>query len=333
MNILLTGASGFIGRALYPALTARGHDLACVFRHRHRGWAKQAFPDCRRYFVHQMDDSTDWQPCLEGMDGVVHLAALAHMVSRSERERRRHQVLEVNYKAACHLAAQAALQGVKRFLFMSSIGVNGKSSGSDPFRETDRENPHNIYAESKFMAEEAIKETAAGSGMEVVILRPPLVYGPGVKANFFKLLKLVYSGIPLPFQGVSNQRSFICLENLVDAVCLCMAHERAGNQTFVVRDGRDLSTRLLVEKIAAAMGRRPRLFPMPEKVMKALLFAAGRESIHERLWGTLQVDDTRIRTILGWHPPVTSDRGIRETVRWYLDVRGSQTRPPGKGRS
>jgi nucleoside-diphosphate-sugar epimerase len=254
------------------------------------------------------------------------------MVVRAGSERHR-QVLAVNYKAVFHLAAQAARQGVKRFFFMSSIGVNGKASDGGPFRETDRAKPHNVYSESKFMAEEAIKETAAGTGMGVVILRPPLVYGPGARANFLKLLNLVNSGIPLPFKGVSNQRSFIYLENLVDAVCLCMTHEKAGNQTFVVRDGRDLSTCLLVEKIAAAMGRKPRLFPMPEKAMKACLCAAGRDSIHERLWGTLQVDDARIRTLLGWHPPVTVDRGIRETVRWYLDRQDARTSLPGNNRS
>ncbi len=191
----------------------------------------------------------------------------------------------VNHEGTRNLAVQAARQGVKRFVFMSSVLVNGSESPAGPFCETDRATPPNAYAVSKYEAEKSLEKIGAETGMEVVILRPPLVYGPGVKANFLKLLDLVYAGIPMPLGAIDNRRSFIGLQNLVDAVCLCLDHEKAGNQTFLISDGMDLSTPRLITTIAEAMGRHARLFAVPDRIMRTGLTLLGRKQIYDRLWG------------------------------------------------
>ncbi|MEE4365121.1 MAG: NAD-dependent epimerase/dehydratase family protein [Desulfotignum sp.] len=317
MNVLLTGATGFVGKALYQELMARKYNLTCAFRTAHKNRLQKAFEDCTPCFVDHVDKNTLWSPCLKDIDQVVHLAGLAHAVG-GKGSGGNSRCFSVNHEGTRNLAVQAAQHGVKRFVFISSILVNGKISTGRSFCETDTENPQNAYAAAKLEAEKSLKKIGANTGMEVVILRPPLVYGPHVKANFRKLLDLVYTGIPLPFRGVSNKRSFLAMENLVDAVCLCIRHEKAANQTFVLSDGEDLSTTQLVEKLAAAMGRQARLFTMPEKFMKTCLFLAGQDHVYDRLWRSLQVDASRIQTLLAWKPLVTVDHGIMATVKWYL---------------
>jgi nucleoside-diphosphate-sugar epimerase len=256
---------------------------------------------------------------MKDIDQVVHLAGLAHAAPHGVGFDRYQPFFSVNHEGTRNLAVQAARQGIKRFVFISSILVNGSASTEAPFCETDRANPQNAYAAAKFEAEKSLEKIGAETGMEVVILRPPLVYGPGVKANFLKLLDLVYAGVPMPFGAVSNRRSFMGLKNLVDAVCLCLGHEKAGNQTFVVSDDEDLSTPQLVSTIAAAMDRPLRLFAVPEKFMETGLSLLGQKNIYDRLWGTLQVDPVKIRTRLGWEPRVSVDQGLGETVHWYLN--------------
>lgn len=327
MNILLTGATGFVGKSLYRELIVQKYNLTCVFRKWHKKERQLSeFGTGNRYFVDDVDGNTQWSACMRGIDQVVHLAGLAHTVNGNDPDRHR-RFFSVNHEGTRNLAAQAAQHGVKRFVFMSSIMVNGKTSTAGPFCETDRANPQNAYAAAKYEAEKSLEKIGADTGMEVVILRPPLVYGPHVKANFLKLLDLMYSGVPLPFGAVFNKRSFICLENLVDAVCLCICHEKAANQTFVVSDHQDLSTTQLMQKIAAAMGRKPRLVAVPEKYMKICLSLAGLDHMYDRLWGNLQVDASKIQMVLGWKPRVTVDQGIRTTVQWYLSTRRHKRKP------
>jgi nucleoside-diphosphate-sugar epimerase len=331
MTVLLTGATGFVGNALYRELVCRGYDLTCVFRRGYgEGRLENQFRDCTRHVVENLDGNTRWTLCLTGVDQVVHLAGIAHVSGREGPAGRRREFFEVNYAGTCNLAVQAARQGVKRFVFMSSILVNGSQSSAGKWRETHRPDPQNAYAEAKADAERFLEKISAGTGMEVVILRPPLVYGPGVKGNFLKLLDLVHAGVPMPFKKISNNRSVINLKNLVDAVCLCLSHEKAGNQTFVVSDGQDLSTPRLITKIAAAMDRPLRLFAVPERIMKTGLGFLGQSAVYDRLWGTLQVDPSKICTRLGWTPQVTVDQGIEDTVTWYLDCRRHHRRFMGR---
>lgn len=320
MKILLTGANGFIGRALYRALLGRNQEISCVFRENKRGRVDREFDSCRPFFIADLNGDTDWKGPLREVGVVVHLAALAHMITKTDFELHR-RFLAVNYEGTWNLAVQAAQNGIKRFVFISSVGVNGKTNPGKPFSETDVENPHNSYTIAKFKAEQALREIEAKTGMEVVIIRPPLVYGPYVKANFLKLLNLVHTGVPLPLAGVSNKRSFVALENLVDAILVCMEHENAGGKTFIVSDGNALSTEELIWKIARKMGREPRLFPMPDLVMKIFFSLLGKQSIYERLWGSLSVDATRIQQELGWAPKISTDLALEKTVRWYLKFR------------
>jgi UDP-N-acetyl-alpha-D-quinovosamine dehydrogenase len=317
MKILLTGATGCIGRALYHFLLKQNHEIVCVFRANKRAYVKREYRACKFFFIDDLNGHTCWDDAFEGIDVVIHLAALAHMITKTDFEQHR-RFLTVNFEGTRRLAVQAAQKGVKRFIFISSIGVNGKSSQEKPFTEQDIENPHNSYTVAKFNAEHALREIEGQTSMEVTIVRPPLVYGPYVKANFLKLLNLVHTGIPLPFEGIGNKRSFIALENLVDAICVCVDHENAGGKTFIVSDGNALSTEALIRKIAKAMGKPSRLFPVPDMLMKCVLGLSGRKRIYERLWGDLSVDSSKIQQDLDWIPPVSMDQAIENTVRWYL---------------
>jgi len=320
MKILLTGANGFVGRALYRVLLEQEHEISCVFRKKYQGRVDREFASCNPFFVEDLDGQTFWKDILEGIDVVIHLAAIAHMMTKTDLEQHR-RFLAVNYEGTWNLAVQAAQKGVKRFVFVSSIGVNGKVNQGGPFTEKDLESPHNSYTIAKFKAEQVLREIETKTSMEVVTIRPPLVYGPYVKANFLKLLNLVYSGFPLPFAGVANKRSFISLENLVDSILVCVDHKNAGGKTYIVSDNNALSTKELIQKIAEVMGKRPRFFYVPYGLMKFFLGVVGKRSVYERLWGNLYVDSSKIYKDLGWVPRVSLDQGIDRTVRWYLKSR------------
>lgn len=317
MNILITGANGFIGRAVYRALATQNHRLTCVFRTKNRGVVEQDFAAATLFFVEDSDQHTDWGPALEGVAVIVHLAALVHLKPKKG-DARHQRFLAVNYEGTRNLAVQAARKGVSRFVFISSIGVNGSVTPGKPFDEEDVEHPHNSYAIAKLEAEKALRQIEAETAMEVVILRPPLVYGPGVRANFLKLLTLVHTPIPLPFGGITNKRSFMALENLVDAIGVCIRHENARGKTFLVSDSHDVSTRELVQKISKAMGRQPALFSVPDKWAGLFFRFLGKQRLYEQLWGDLRVDSAKIHRELGWVPRVSVDHAIRRTVDWYL---------------
>lgn len=308
---LVTGANGFVGRALVESLAVESIGTIGAVR---------AHPAAGQVSVGDIGPYTDWGSVLRGCDGVVHLAARVHVMQDHS-----HDPLAafraVNVAGTLNLARQAAASGVHRFVFLSSVKVNGESTGNRSFSETDIPVPEDAYGISKWEAEQGLWEIAEETGMEVIILRPPLIYGPGVKANFLKLMQLVDRGIPLPLASIDNRRSLIYLGNLVDAIKCCLTHPDAAGKTFLVSDGEDVSTPELVRRLAAAMGRPARLLPAPTQIMHGLAKLLGKQEAVNRLVGSLAVDSQCIRSALDWPPRYTLDQGLAETVNWYLQNR------------
>jgi UDP-glucose 4-epimerase len=225
----------------------------------------------------------------------------------------------VNVDGTEALACAAAKQGVRRMVFVSTVKVNGESTSGRPFTEGDMPAPQDPYAVSKWEAEETLRSVAAKTGLEVVIVRPPLVYGPGVRANFLRLMRLVEWGLPLPLPDTKNRRSLIGVENLADCLVRCVSHPGAANQTFMVSDGQDVSTRELVARLAPPLGRSARFLPVPGPVLRLAARLVRKEPALNRLLGSLEVDSSKVRRTLEWSPPVTLDRGLEATARWYLE--------------
>ena len=311
MRILVTGASGFIGNALCRELRVRGHVVRAAVRS-----ASGDEPDrLERALVPDIAGEFDRRALLEGIDAVVHLAAIAHQAADETAIRR------VNVEGAARLA-RAAAGRVRRFVFLSSVKVHGEESGGRAFSEADMPRPEDTYGRAKLEAERSLHEIAAGSGMELAVLRPPLVYGPGVKGNFLRLLRWVDSGWPLPFGAVENRRSLIYVGNLVDAIARCVEHPEAGG-TFLVSDEESPSTPELVSRIANALGRRARIWPVPVSWLRLAGSIARREEEVRRLVGSLAVDMSLARKKLGWQPPFTLSQGLAETARWFRAARQS----------
>ncbi len=309
MEILVTGANGFVGQALCERLIELGFGVRSAVR---REEARLA-TGTRKTVVGVIDGSTDWTDALKGMDCVVHLAARVHVMSDDAKD-----PLEEFRKANVHgtenLARQAAKAGVKRLVYVSSIKVNGEETSEHPYSEADAANPQDPYGISKWESEQALHRVAGETGLEVVILRPPLVYGDGVKGNFAQMMKVLRIGIPLPLASVENRRSLIHVGNLIDALILCATHPGASNKTYLVSDGDDVSTPELLRQLGMAMGRPARLFPCPEFFLKLIGSLAGRSAKVSRLLGSLQVDSSRIRHELGWTPPYTLQQGLLHSV-------------------
>lgn len=310
---LVTGATGFIGRALCAKMLRQGWKVRGAFRQ-----VKQDDPalDAMEWFrTGPIGPDTDWSQALEGVDVVVHLAARVH--TPDEPTAGSLEVFRtVNVLGTGRLARMARRAGVKRFIFLSSIKVNGEGREL-PYRESDPPDPRGAYGISKFEAERTLADIAGDTGLQTVVLRCPLVYGEGVKANFRSLIRLAGSGLPLPFNGVRNQRSFLYLGNLTDAIILCAVHPAAAGEIFMVCDGQDLSTPELIRMIARAMNRKPILFSLPCGVLSALSRFVGKQGDMDKFSRTLIVDSSRIRSKLGWKPPFTVEEGIRETIRHY----------------
>jgi nucleoside-diphosphate-sugar epimerase len=310
MICLVTGAGGFVGKSLCAALSMRGSVVRVALRS-----MQKRSDDFDDVVVGAIDAETDWSAALNGVATVVHLAARVH-VMKEVAEDPLIEFRRVNVEGSLNLARQAVAAGVRRFVFISSVKVNGEiSQPGRPFTEADTPNPQDAYGQSKHEAEQGLRLIAADTGMEVVIIRPPLVYGPGVKANFAALMRAVQRGWPLPLGAVHNQRSLVALDNLVDFIVTCITHPRAANQTFLVSDGQDLSTTELIRGVARAAGVPARLLPVPVWALQAGARLLGKGEAVQRLCGNLQVDISKARELLGWLPPVSVEEGLRRAMR------------------
>lgn len=317
-RILVTGASGFVGNRLVNELGAAGHGVRAVGR--------KSLLNLTDDFV-LVDDinaGTDWTGALIGVGQVIHAAARVHVMSEVAADPLA-EFRAVNVDGTLNLARQAAAAGVRRFVFISSIKVNGEQTDNRPaFAPDDSPSPEDPYGISKFEAEAGLQKIAAETGMEVVIIRPPLVYGPGVKGNFRSLLKLASLPVPLPLGAIDNHRSLVFLGNLVDFIIHASQHPAAANQVFLVSDDRDMSTSELLGCMRVAMGRRPLLLPVPGRLLWRCTELIGRGAIGQRLFGSLQLDVSKNKQLLDWTPPYTVEQGIAETVKDFLDRNSDQ---------
>jgi nucleoside-diphosphate-sugar epimerase len=307
---MVTGASGFVGRALWHELHAASRHCIAALR--------MSLPGCgdEQVIVGDIGPDTDWRTALQGIDCVVHLAARTHVLD--ERSADPPAVYRrINVEATRHLAQQAAAAGVRRFVFLSSIKVNGESTGERPFTAFDAPLPLDAYGISKREAENALRQVGADTGMDIVILRPPLVYGPGVKGNFLRLLQAVARGTPLPLASINNRRSLVYVGNLVDALITCIDAPAAAGKTFLVSDGEDVSTPVLIRKLAEVLNVTPLLLPCPPALLHFGAALLGKRAAAMRLTGSLTVDSTALRQALGWQPRYSLDQGLKATAQWY----------------
>lgn len=310
-RIFVTGGSGFVGKQLCRELLRQGLAVRIALRKK----AGAHFPPAAEMVeVGDITADTDWKAALSGIDVVMHLAARVHVMEDASADPLA-EFRKVNVQGTENLARQAARAGVKRLVYVSSIGVNGLLTSSGvSFSEVDEPNPHNEYAQSKWEAEQALHRIARETGLEVVILRPPLVYGRGAPGNFAQMLKVLAKGIPLPLASVHNLRSFVYVGNLVDALILCASHPAAVGKTYLVSDGEDVSTSDLLSRLGVALGRPARLFPFPASLLTLAARMTGRGDQIERLLGSLRLDSSKIRRELGWQPPYSLSEGLRLTA-------------------
>lgn len=311
-RILVTGPDGFVGTRLCARLLKDG------FAVRGAQFAPAPLPNgCESIVVGDLASVKNWPEALQGVNRVVHLAARVHIMNDDSTDPLaafRH----VNTEGTRVLAEASAAAGVKRFVFVSTIKVMGESTPVRPFSADDKPLTDDPYGTSKLEAEQLLTRLSQESSMEVTIVRPPLVYGPGVRANFLKLLSAAHKGLPLPFGLVNNRRSLVGVNNLVDFLACCLTHPKAANQAFLVSDGRDLSTAELIRLMAGALGRRPVLLPVPPLLMKLAGSLLGKRAEVDRLCGSLALDISKSRNRLGWNPPVSVENGLKETVDWFL---------------
>lgn len=317
MRVLVTGANGFVGAAALPVL---------------RGLPGVSTIGALRSFGPGMDDPQRYveigalgrnpvpAAALAGVDVVVHTAARVH-VMRDRVVDPLAAFREVNVEGTMSLARQAAGAGVRRLVFLSSVKVHGEATEpGNPWLADSPPSPNDPYAQSKYEAEQQLRVLAEETGLEVVIIRPPLVHGPGVKANFLAMMKLLYRGVPLPLGVTGNKRSLVGLDNLVDLIALCVRHPEAANHSFLVSDGEDFSTTDMLRHLGAALGRPARLFPVPASLLKLAAAATRKDEVYRRIFGSLQVDIAKNRNVLGWQPPVPARDALALTARWFLEA-------------
>jgi nucleoside-diphosphate-sugar epimerase len=309
LRVLVTGANGFVGQSLCPALRSQGHEVLGAVRDITAGTA----PD-NQIAVGDIHGRTDWTQALHGVDVVIHLAGRAHRIQ--DRGQAFSLYRRVNLEGTENLAVQAAREGVRRLIFVSSIKVNGEVTTETPFTETDPPNPKDPYAITKWEAEQALAEVSAATGLEHTVLRPPLVHGPGVKGNLLRLLHSIQQGRSLPLGAVRNQRSLVGVDNLCAALCLCASHARTG--TYLVADHETISTPDLIRILAKTMNRRPGLISVPLPFMELAARLVKRQAEFQRLTGSLLVNARKIHTELGWSPGKTLHQGLTEMAQWHM---------------
>jgi nucleoside-diphosphate-sugar epimerase len=317
-RLLVTGSSGFVGRHLIQQLQGSTH---LQVRALVRRLPDVSASDVEYVVLPDFSAVSPEHPAVQGVDVVVHLASRVHVMNDTEVDPLA-AFRQVNVGHTLALARSAASAGARRFVFVSSVKVNGEQTAPGrPFRETDPSAPVDPYGISKMEAEEALKALALETGLEVVIVRPVLVYGPGVKANFESMMKWLVKRVPLPFGAISNQRSLVALDNLVSLILTCTTHPAASNQTFLASDGDDVSTTELLRKLATALDAPARLIPVPQWVLACGATLLGKKALSQRLCGSLQVDITKAREVLGWHPPLTLEQGLEVTAQHYFSER------------
>lgn len=317
-KILVTGAAGFLGQRLCRSLVAEGYDVRATVRDFPEG---KTLKSVELLQISDIGSDADWSSALGGIRAVVHLAARVH-VMKEQSGNPLAEFRRVNAEGTRRLAQAAADAGVRRFVFLSTIKVHGENTTLRAFNESDPPAPSDPYAVSKREAESALLDIAARTGLEIVILRPPLIYGEGVKGNFLSLMKLSRMSLPLPFGGVANRRSLIYAGNLADIIIRCLDHPDAANQTFVVRDGEDVPTPELIRRMAYALKRPVRLFSVPDQLLRAGGEITGKSIMISRLLDSLTVDDEKIRRLLGWVPPFSMTEGLNETAAWFRSRNG-----------
>lgn len=315
MRVLLTGASGFVGCSVLGRLSSRTSiEVVAITRSPLVGLPISV----TNLQIVGVESQEDWHPALAGVDAVIHCAARVHVMNDVEVDPLS-EFRKVNVEGTLNLARQAALAGVRRFIFVSSIKANGEETVLDvPYSADAQAFPIDPYGVSKLEAEQGLLSLAAETGMEVVIIRPVLVYGPGVKANFLSMMHWLHRGVPLPLGAVHNKRSLVALDNLVDLIVTCVVHPAAANQVFLVSDGEDLSTTELLCRMGMALGKPARLLPVPSWLIKRGAAILGKQALAQRLCGSLQVDINKNRELLGWVPPVSVDEALRRTAEYFL---------------
>ncbi len=314
--LLVTGAQGFVGLPLSTALVKLGYQVRCAVRGSFKVNQSQ-----ETLSVGDINGDTAWTDALVDVTVVIHLAARVHVMNETAADALS-VYRKVNVEGTLNLAKQAALAGVKRFIFISSIKVNGEATAlGHPYHEEQAPAPLDAYGLSKYEAELELQQLAKDTGLEVVIIRPVLIYGPGVKANFKAMMRCLALGMPLPLGSIHNQRSLLALDNLIDLIQLCIVHPAAANQTFLASDGMDLSTPELLKAMAEALGKPARLIKLPESLLMLGANLVGKQAMAQRLCGSLQVDNAKARELLGWQPPVSVQEALLKVADAYREAK------------
>lgn len=311
--ILITGSTGFIGKALINQLLDQCHIKAPV-RNKHVNMDDRV----DQFLLSSPLEEVDWVPLLDNVDTVIHLAARVHVMKDTVADPLE-SFRRTNTAGSLNLCRQASKAGVRRFIYLSSIKVNGERTLDGAlFTHQDNNVPTDPYGLSKYEAEQGLMKIADSTGIEIVIIRPPLVYGPGVKANFKSMMNCLHKGVPLPFGLVNNKRSLVALDNVIDLIVTCIDHPAAKNEIFLISDSEDLSTKELLQRMALALGKRSFLLPIPTKLINLFFACIGRQDMIVRLCGSLQVDISHTKNILGWTPPYSTDQSLKKTADAYL---------------
>ena len=318
MRVAITGANGFVGQALCAALSAHDFVVRAVVRSANNDPKPSLLETAP---ISEINGHTDWFNALKNVDCIVHCAARTHVMRETEADAFAAYFM-VNLDGTRRLAEQAVQSGVKRFVFLSSVKVNGEQTSTGVgFTTTDLAKPAGPYGISKWEAEQVLLEVGARTGLEVVIIRPPLVYGPEVKGNFHTMIRWLSCGIPLPLGAIENKRSLVGIDNLVDFIMICINHPAAANQTFLVSDGEDLSTTGLLRRLGKALHKPARLLPVSATALELTAQLVGKKDLAQRFLGNLQVDISKTSEVLDWYPPISVDEELQKTAHWFLSQR------------